>query len=118
MIIVYKASFQNNKCYIGLTRNSLNQRMSEHKYRMKDKKYNYPFYNALRKYGFDSVAWDIVSTHNSMEEAEQHEIKLISETREYNYNIAEGGNTIVYTDEIRRRISDGLKGKAKSEWLV
>jgi len=49
-----------------------------------------------------------------MKDAEAQEINLIANTPN-NYNIAIGGNTMVYTDEMRKRISDRQMGKPKSK---
>ncbi len=46
----------NNKCYIGQTRTNINKRWNKHKFVSTDpgnKAYNYPLYNAFRKYGID-----------------------------------------------------------------
>ena len=82
---------------------------------MKDKRYgNIPFYNALRKYGLQNVEWEVLSKHETLKDAELMEIKLISETP-LNYNVASGGMVMIYNQEIRKRISEGQKGKPKTE---
>ena len=116
-VLIYKASFPNNKCYIGLTRTSLSQRKSEHKSRTKDKKYkNILFYNAIRKYGFDSIIWSILSEHITVKDAENAEIKSILDNP-FNYNTANGGSVGNITDETRAKISKALKGRVFTvEW--
>src|SRR5574344_409660 len=115
MIVIYKATFQNGKCYIGLTRTSLSQRKSEHKSRMKDKKYqNLPLYNALRKYGFQTVKWEVLESLETIQEAEVTEKKMILE-HPNNYNVASGGMTMTFTDDIREKRSESQLGKPKTD---
>ncbi|MFW6226120.1 MAG: GIY-YIG nuclease family protein, partial [bacterium] len=114
MITIYKAKFPNGKCYIGLTRNSLCQRKSEHKSRMKDKKYkNLPLYNALRKYGFQTVAWEVLIKVKTIGEAEKREMQMILENP-LNYNVAAGGMTMSFTPEICKKIAESQKGVPKT----
>ncbi len=83
---------------------------------MKDPKYQYlPLYCALRKYGFENVTWDILSSHEQQEEAEQEEIKQIKLVEGKSYNVASGGLVNVITEEGRQKISESQKGKVYSE---
>jgi hypothetical protein len=83
---------------------------------MKDPKYNnLPLYNALRKYGYLNVEWEVLSSHETIEEANQAEINAIK-SNPLNYNVASGGMTApLATPEIRKKISDGLKGRIISK---
>ena len=103
------------------------------------------FYNAIRKYGFDSFRHEILFSDLTKEEAEQKEIELIaqyqSNNRIFGYNIANGGNcsgTMAqeskdkiskanmgnqyslghkHTEESRRKISEALKGNTHTKGL-
>ena len=95
--IIYKVTFPNNKMYIGQTYKGLDTRKAEHKLNMK--KYDYPFYRALRKYGFDSVTWEIIDTANSVSELDEKEMYYIKKFKTYigfkdsqGYNANLGGN--------------------------
>jgi hypothetical protein len=114
--IIYRINFPNGKCYIGYNGTELWQRKSEHKSRMKDPKYQHlPLYCALRKYGFENVTWDILSTFDTSKEAEQEEIKQIKLVEGNSYNVALGGLVNIANDETRKKISESQKGKVYSE---
>jgi group I intron endonuclease len=114
--IIYRMNFPNGKCYIGYNSTALWQRQSEHKSRMKDPKYKHlPLYCALRKYGIENVTWDILSTHETTEEAQQEEIKQIKLVEGNSYNVAPGGLVNIITDEGRKKISESQIGKVYSE---
>lgn len=113
-VTIYKATFPNNKCYIGLTRSKLEQRISEHKYRGSVDKITLPFYNAMRKYGFENITWQVLSTHRTLSWAEKQEIKMIA-LHPNNYNVSTGGNASLITLESRQKISEKLKGRVFSE---
>lgn len=88
----------NNKVYIGMTKDVINRWKSNGiKYKPKKGKENSrPFWNAIKKYGFESFEHIILEENLSKEEAcekEKYYIqKFKSREREKGYNIAEGGN--------------------------
>jgi group I intron endonuclease len=91
-IYIYQNTL-NNKIYVGQTRD-LVQRKREHKFSALQKKDNYPFYNAIRKYGLDK--FNIIEIENindtDIDEAEQFWIQFFrSWDRNYGYNIDLGG---------------------------
>jgi group I intron endonuclease len=62
-MLIYKACNNiNGKIYVGQTRKSLAQRRDAHLSRARaiNARSNTPFYNALRKYGFDNFSWCVV----------------------------------------------------------
>jgi group I intron endonuclease len=106
----------NNKKYIGIT-----SQIPENRWR-NGKGYinNEYFYRAIEKYGWHNFSHEILYTGLSKEEAENLEIKLIAEYKttnnEFGYNIEAGGNsTEKFTDNIRKKISQSLKGHVCSD---
>lgn len=57
-MLIYKATFPNGKSYIGRTTRSLNKRKQYHKKDSKTKKR--VICNAIRKYGWENVLWEIL----------------------------------------------------------
>ena len=122
---VYKHTFPNSKVYIGITKQNPEKRWRNgfgytHNLFLK---------NAIQKYGWENIKHEILFDKLTEEEAYQKEIELIayykSNQREYGYNLSTGGEcgskgvkktyvwnkgkTNVYSDEIKQRISKGLK---------
>ncbi|QOV13198.1 GIY-YIG nuclease family protein [Viridibacillus arvi] len=59
--IIYKATnMLNNKVYIGMTTQSLKDRMYGHYRSSVNSDKNYHFLNALKKNGWENFTWDIV----------------------------------------------------------
>lgn len=85
MVIVYKATFPNGKCYIGIT-NNFDKRKYDHKRASINGRSCTLFYQAIRKYGFDTIIWEILSLHETRLEALIEENRLIKES-EPNYNL-------------------------------
>jgi group I intron endonuclease len=93
--IVYKiTNVFNNKCYIGVTKNIIEDRVKQHIYISKNSKSNH-FYNSLRKYGIENFTIKIIDyAFNSCELAlkEQYYIKLYkSYLEKFGYNATLGG---------------------------
>lgn len=101
----------NNKKYIGITKRSLEERSN--------RTYGYQgstkFYNAIKKYGWNSFVPIILETNLTKEDACKKEIYYIElyKTRDshYGYNISIGGDCTALTPEIRKKISVALTGK-------
>lgn len=122
---VYKHTFPNNKVYIGITGQEVNKRWRN------GWGYSHNNYlkNAIKKYGWDNIKHDILFDDLTKDEACQKEIELISlyksNQKDYGYNLSTGGEhgstgtknnnvwnkgkTGVYSQEIKERISKGLK---------
>ena len=111
-MIIYKATNKvNGKYYIGQTTYPLARRKSMHKKRALssyEQGRNSYFYNAIRKYGFDSFDWEIVAEASSQEELDRLEAKFISEIPEgMSYNMMPGGRFNPMDDEgLRLRQSE------------
>ena len=90
MYKVYKiVNVLNNKYYVGMTKQDLIKRFSQHKQNAKNGKDTY-LYNAIRKYGIDNFEIELICECSSKEECCLLEIKFISEN-ESGYNLAKGG---------------------------
>lgn len=113
---VYMHKCKNNKVYIGIT-------IKDPKIRWKNGKgymNNDHFYKAIQKYGWDNIEHIVLFENLTKEEAEQKEIELIakynSTNREFGYNRENGGmHRGKTTYEIRKKISEGNKGKKHTE---
>lgn len=115
-MIVYKVTFPNNKCYIGITSKSLSSRKKTH-YKMRNSR-NYKFYNALNKYK-DLEKWEILdSSANNWEELCELEKFYINKYNScYNgYNSTSGGDgNYNPCEEVRNKMSMWQKGKKLSK---
>lgn len=98
MIGIYKiTNLINGKCYIGQSIN-IEKRWKNHQVvatNPNDNGYNYPLYQAIRKYGQKNFSWEVIEEcdKNSLDE---REIYWISYYNSYNngYNQTLGGNNI------------------------
>ncbi len=113
---VYKHTTPSNKIYIGITKQNPKRRW----------KYgegyigNSYFYREIKRYGWNNIKHEILFDGLSKQEAEQKEIELIahykSNNHNFGYNIENGGNCIgTHSDETKRKISNGNKGKIISK---
>jgi group I intron endonuclease len=109
MGIVYCATNkENNLVYIGQSVKSLKDRLRTHKADAFQKKVVSPFYNAIRKYGWDTFTWKVLDTGAFF--------------RDIGYNMNTGGDNRVYNEEhckhmseIKKETPAWNKGKKLSE---
>lgn len=96
----------NNKKYIGMTRRPLKSRINSHRSESK-KKNNYPFYNAIRKYGIVNFNFYTLSKHETIKEAQQEEIRLIALVNpEYNMTDGGGGTSgLIFSEASKKKMS-------------
>lgn len=92
---IYKVTNQlNNKVYIGQSED-IYKRWEAHKVRAYNEKYQYKFYEAVRKYGLENFVFTIIELcdFERLDEREQYWIKYYDS---YNngYNSTEGGDTL------------------------
>jgi predicted GIY-YIG superfamily endonuclease len=91
--IVYKAISPSNKLYIGITKQSLKDRIYSHKTQARHGRHT-PFYMAMRKYNLE-LKWEVIESNLTQKEAEDKEIYYISlfktTKREFGYNLSPGG---------------------------
>lgn len=117
---VYKHTTPNGKTYIGITNRHPEIRWGKDG---NGYKRNIHFYQAIKKYGWDSIKHEILFSNLSKEEACQIEMDLIkkydSTNREKGYNISIGGecggNGVRASLETRKKLSESHKGKELSE---
>ena len=113
-MIIYKATFPNGKMYIGKTTKTLSERICQHKSDSNRHK-NYAFYNAMNKYGFDNIKWEIIDdTAKNENDLSQKEIYWIKYYNTYvhagnsnGYNTTLGGEGVSglkYSDESKKNL--------------
>ena len=115
MIIYQALNTINGKRYIGQSNRTLGQRKRGHKYEAFRRGTVTHFYNALRKYGWDSFEWSILYEvkRDAPELIDELEQKYINElSPEYNSR-AGGQNGYRHSEETKRKISEGNKGKGR-----
>lgn len=83
MFTVYKiTNLINNKCYIGSSIN-VEKRWQQHKNCSQNPnsiQYNYPLYNAFRKYGINNFSFEILKQDfSNIEEMEEYEFNMIEQ---------------------------------------
>ena len=117
MIGIYKITNKiNQKCYIGKSID-IEQRFKKHKTNAlwksdKNFKYNYPLYQAFRKYGIENFSFEI------LEECKEEEL----DTKEqFYYNLFQPKYCLTSPDEnvvlnlnVRKKISESLKGRIRT----
>lgn len=113
---IYKHTSPSGKVYIGITKQTINQRWRNGK-GYKDSSY---FYKAIIKYGFDAFEHQIIQTTDTLEKAQILEKMWISFYKKKNgvYNLTEGGEGnagYVMSEETKLKISKANKGK--SSWI-
>lgn len=116
---IYKATCViTNKLYIGKTGRGMEWRKKHHLSEINTKdKHNYPFYNALRKYGKDNFVWEAIDTATTEEELsnkEKYWIKFYNSKAPNGYNITDGGEGCLGykpTKETLEKLSKAAKGR-------
>ena len=129
LMIIYSATNKiNNKQYVGLTTQTLEQRISGHKTDSKFKP-NIKFYRAVNKYGFENFEFKVIEKDiESLEELKQREKYWIKKLDTYKngYNSTFGGDdSPMWHEDIRKKLAY-LKGARKSQkkreknyqWLI
>ena len=111
-MIIYRCILPNGKMYIGQTSRELNERINEHLRKSKiktERGYDYPFYRAIRKYGENSLKWEIIDNASTQEELNEKEKYWISYYNTYTNNGngynqtlgGEGQNGLIHTEETK-----------------
>jgi group I intron endonuclease len=100
-----------DKKYVGITSKGYKNRFIHHCSQ------GYYLTSAIKKHGRKNFKLELLFQIESKEKAAEYEINLIKElnTKFPNgYNFSDGGQAPCHTPEIRSKISNALKGKAKS----
>jgi group I intron endonuclease len=89
--IIYKSTNTiDGKIYIGLTTNSLKNRIRQHRY---GKAY---FSRAINKYGENQFKWEVIESeipYDKLRDREKYYIRLFnSNDSKYGYNLTDGGD--------------------------
>ncbi len=110
---VYKHVLPNGKVYIGMTVQTDVNRRWQNGYGYKSQRL---FYRAIKKYGWENVSHEVISTGLSKSEAEAEEIRLIAQYHaadpKFGYNVENGGNCPgTHSDETKRKISEAQMGE-------
>jgi hypothetical protein len=91
MFVIYKAEFPNGKVYIGKSKD-FDSRKIKHSY--STRYYNTKLTNAINKYGFDSIKWEIIFETEDIDIINQKEIEFILkyDSIKNGYNTSTGGD--------------------------
>jgi len=109
-MIIYLLSFPNGKHYVGRTKNTLAQRLIEHKTRA-TKKYQHPLYHAINKYGWDNIIKTQLYNAKTEEELVLKELEYIIQ-----YNSFYNGYNLTLNTEIG---GDNWKGRRDTpEYII
>lgn len=103
--LIYKHTSPSGKSYIGQTKN-LDRRNTYHK---SSRSRCVNFYNAIKKYGWESFVTEILADHLTIDEAnilEQRYIVNYNTLAPNGYNLTTGGNNKVVSDITRQRLAD------------
>lgn len=116
MYSVYIHTFPNGKKYIGVT--SLKPEL---RWGANGCNYKNPYMvNAIKKYGWDNIAHEIVAENLTVDQASQMEIELIqkynSADKRYGYNISLGGiESKICSEQTKEKLRQANLGKVMSE---
>lgn len=116
MYKVYAHIFPNNKVYVGITSQTLEDRWKNGKGYSR----NQPLMaNAINKYGWNNIRHVLLHDNLSKERAENIEEHFIKDLKlfssDYGYNTTMGGNANAPTKKTRMLISQGLREKWKDD---
>ena len=131
-LCIYKiTNSQNGKVYVGKTEAPLIMRIRRHCAEVR-KGTNRYLYDAIRHYGWNIFAVELLETCQSKDDLNEREIYWItvlkSNDKQFGYNMTEGGDGAGFSqealkksadarrgkpisDEVKKKISDGNKGK-------
>ena len=90
---IYKiTNIINDKMYVGFTSQTIEKRFNQHKSKSKSDNLD-KLHKAIKKYGVDNFKIELISEHQTMNDALDNEKKLISELdlTKNGYNLSSGG---------------------------
>lgn len=109
---IYKFTHkETNRCYIGQTTQSPNQRRLEHILDSRDAGKPYHFHNALRKYGEEAFTFEVIAEATSLDKLNLLEETYINKFNsiENGFNIRQGGNNKLHHPDSIQRMSESQK---------
>jgi group I intron endonuclease len=120
-MVLYRAiNTKNGRCYIGVTGQSFQTRLNEHRYRSRTSA-RLPLYDAIQRDGWDAFKWDVLAHVDDRELlllAEKEAVeKYGSHISRGGYNATEGGSGIAghrHSEESLAKMSASLRGRVKS----
>lgn len=109
--IIYRATFEDGRSYIGQTTKSLEKRQRQHKSVSNKPKYH--FHRALQKYGFDKFSWETLQECSSIEELNEAEVYWIKfhDSIDNGFNNRTGGFISKMTNEAKKKLSEDRIGE-------
>lgn len=101
-----------DKYYVGQTIDP-KRRFKTHIDDAINKKDNIYFHRALRKYGLENFVYCILEENVLRENLNMKEMDWIEEFDSFynGYNMSAGGGQTIFSDEVKRKLSESLKGK-------
>jgi len=117
MYLIYKiTNLLNNKLYIGQTIHSIKRRFNEH---CLPNSGCTKIYAAIKKYGRDKFEIELITMAHTQEIADYWEIYFINKhnalTREFGYNIREGGSKGKFNNKGRKHTPEELVKMSESQ---
>jgi len=124
--VIYKVTnIINGKCYVGQTRNTINRRKAQHKYKSENGSKGL-LHKALREFGWINFKWEIIDTcisEDLLNECEVRHIKRLDTLKPNGYNMTlnkygflgtdlSGKNNPRYNDH---RTYEEIHGKKKAD---
>lgn len=114
-MIIYKVTnLVNGKCYVGQTRMSLQNRWKHHRYAHGCS----ALHSAIEKYGVENFTIeqiDSADTQDELNQKEQFWIAKLNTLSPNGYNLTTGGESPVWCEDSRLRMSESKKGNYPSE---
>ena len=111
-VVVYRArNLVNGKSYIGFTAKGLAARRRRHLKDAKNLALTYPFYNAIRKYGPENFAFEVIMDFQGDEELAKIFEREAIEGWKPEYNLAAGGEGGTMHASTRAKIGAANRGR-------
>ena len=106
----------NGKIYIGKTKqNPPVRRWAEHTSDSRKENPKMYIHRAMKKYGIENFLFEVIAQYKTHDDLCQGEVAIISQynsnSREYGYNLTNGGEGPEWTDERKSQFSEKMKGE-------
>lgn len=104
----------NNFHLVGQTQQSIKQRWSQHRQKLRQNKHDNPYLqNSFNKHGENSFSFILIEECNTPYQINERECfwikKMNSMKNQAGWNLREGGAYGKYSSELRKKISDGIR---------